>query len=122
MNFWFVSCAPCIAEIPNLNRLYDMTKDSPDFHFFAITYEPEANAKEAIRKYDIRFPVLLTSPKEAQRLTYGRGYPTSMVLDREGRIHSILSGGSPNPESDFESYWKQEMDKILRGDSLSESI
>jgi thiol-disulfide isomerase/thioredoxin len=120
MNFWFIACAPCIAEIPNLNRLYDMMKDNPDFHFFAITYEKEAQAKEAIKKYDIRFPVLLVSPNEAQQLTFGRGYPTNMVLDKEGKIYSILSGGSLKPGPELELYWKQEIEKLLNGDSLIE--
>ncbi len=31
LSFWFESCAPCIAEIPNLNRLYSMTKDNSGF-------------------------------------------------------------------------------------------
>ena len=31
LNLWFMSCAPCIAEIPHLNRLYDMMKNSPSF-------------------------------------------------------------------------------------------
>src|SRR5690349_10846086 len=41
LNFWFLSCAPCIAEIPNLNRLYENTKNLPGFAFYTITYEPE---------------------------------------------------------------------------------
>jgi thiol-disulfide isomerase/thioredoxin len=121
INIWFVSCAPCIAEIPNLNRLYDMMKGNPDVQFFAITYEPEAQAKEAIRKYDIHFPVLLTSYIEAQQLTFGRGYPANMVLDRAGRIHTVLSGGSPDPDHGFELFWKLEIEKILKGDTLIEA-
>lgn len=120
LNFWFVSCAPCIAEIPNLNRLYNMMKDSSDFQFFAITWESEAKAKEAIEKYNIHYPVLLISPNEARQLTFGRGYPTSMVLDKEGKIRSILSGGSSEPVSGFELYWKQEIEKLLKGYSLIE--
>jgi len=117
INLWFVSCPPCIAEIPNLNRLYDMMKDSPDFQVFAITWESEANAKEAIQKYDIHFPVLLTSGGEALKLTFGRGFPADIVLDKEGKMRSILSGGSLNPGAGFELYWKQEIEKLLKGDS-----
>lgn len=119
LNFWFIACAPCIAEIPNLNRLYDITKDSLGFQFFAITWESQEKVKEAIKKYDIRFPVLLTSPKESQQLTFGRGYPTNMVLDRQGKIYSILSGGSTKPDDGFESYWREEIRKVLSGNNTS---
>jgi len=97
-----------------------MMKDSSDFQFFAITWESEAHAKEAIKKYDIHVPVLLISPREARQVTFGRGYPTSMVLDRDGKIRSILSGGPLKPGPRFESYWKQEIEKLLKGDSSIE--
>jgi len=120
VNFWFVNCPPCIAEMPNLNRLYDMMKGSSEFQFFAITWEPEARARDAIEKYGIHFPVLLISPSEARQLTFGRGYPTSMIQDKEGKMHCMLSGGSLTPGNGFESYWKQEIDKVLKGDTLIE--
>lgn len=121
VNLWFISCEPCIAEIPNLNRLYDVLKDSLDFQFFAITWEPEIRAKEAIKKYNIRFPVLsLASPREAMQLTFGKGFPTNIILDKQGKIRSIISGGSLSPGTGFESYWKQEMEKVLKGNTLIE--
>lgn len=117
INLWFISCLPCIAEIPNLNRLYDMMKSRTDFQFFAITYESETDVREAIKKYDIRFPVLLISGKEAMKLTFGSGFPANIVLDKEGKMRFLLSGGSLNPDSSgFELYWKQEIEKLLKGD------
>lgn len=121
LNFWYVGCAPCIAEMPNLNRLYEMTKDNPDVQFFSITWEPEAHVREAIKKYDIRFPVLLTSPMDIRQLTFARGYPTNMVVDTKGRVYSFLSGGLLTPGPEFEIYWKLQIEKILRGDTLMAS-
>jgi thiol-disulfide isomerase/thioredoxin len=112
-NLWFTACPPCIAEIPNLNRLYDLLKDSADFQFFSITWEQEARAKETIRKYGIRYPVLFVSPTEARLLTFGRGYPTNMIIDNGGIIRWILSGGSSKSMKGLESYWKQEIEKLL---------
>lgn len=121
INFWFLSCVPCIAEIPSLNRLYNKVKGNLNFQFFTITYESEEHVKEAIKKYDIHFPVLMVSPLEVRELIFERGYPTSMVLDGKWKIRSILSSGSttePGPE--FELYWSKEMNKVLRGDTLIE--
>jgi peroxiredoxin len=119
VNFWYLGCAPCIVEIPNLNRLYLMTKDNSDVQFFSITWEPESHVKEAIKKYDIRFPVLMTSPGDIHQLTFARGYPVNMVLDRKGRVYSFLSGGSLTPGSEFELYWNREIGKIVRGDTAT---
>jgi len=86
-----------------------------NFQFFAITWEPEARAKEAIKKYDIHYPVLsLDTPRTGMKLTFGKGFPTNMVLDKEEKIRSFLSGGSLSPGTGFESYWKQEIETVLR--------
>ncbi len=47
-------------------------------------------------------------------LTFGRGYPTNLILDNEGKVYFILSGGSSNPEPGLELYWKQHIKKLLR--------
>lgn len=113
INLWFISCPPCIAEIPNLNRLYESMKDSTEFQFFAITRESELSVKEAIHKYGIRFPVLLTSDSTSFKLTFGNGYPANMVLNSNGEIQFILSGGSLKPTPNWEFYFKREILKIL---------
>jgi peroxiredoxin len=112
INLWFISCPPCIAEIPNLNRLYGMMKDSSDFQFFAITMEPESKLKDAIAKYDIHFPVLMTTHKTTTLLTFGRGYPTSFIVDKEGKVCSSVSGGSLKPGPELETYFMQEIEKL----------
>jgi peroxiredoxin len=114
VNLWFTNCPPCIAEIPGLNRLYSLMKDSLGFQFIAITWDPESRAKATIKKYEIQFPVLMVTPKEALQLTFGRGYPTNMVVDKDGIIRSTLSGGITNPESRFDLYWRAEIEKLLR--------
>ena len=45
INFWFTRCAPCIDEMPVLNKIKEKYKD--DFNFIAITYEK----KEDVEKY-----------------------------------------------------------------------
>jgi thiol-disulfide isomerase/thioredoxin len=115
MNFWFSSCEPCIIEIPNLNRLYQMVKGDPNVQFFAITWDTEEQAKETIKKYNIEFPVLIISQTEANKVNFGRGYPTNMVLDKKGQIRSVLSGGSRNAGSEFEKYWDREIDRAFVG-------
>jgi thiol-disulfide isomerase/thioredoxin len=117
LNFWYLSCAPCIAEVPNLNRLYDLTKKKADVQFFAITWESQDKVKEAIKKYNIRFPILMTSPKDIRKLTFARGYPVNMVLDRKGKIYAFMSGGQMNPGKEFELYWKYKIGKVVAGDT-----
>ena len=112
VNVWFISCPPCIAEIPNLNRLYAMMKDSSDVQFFAITMEPESRLKEAIAKYGIHFPVFMTTRKTSDQLTFGRGYPTNLIVDQEGKVRFLASVGSLNPGPEVETYFMEEIEKL----------
>ena len=98
-----------------------MVKGNPDVQFFAITWDTKAQANETIKKYNIQFPVLIIPEIEASQVTFGRGYPTNMVLDKKGKIRSILSAGSQNAGNEFEKYWNREIDKILRGDTSTVS-
>lgn len=113
-NLWYLSCAPCIAEIPNLNRLYSMVEKNAKVQFFAITFESETNVRAAIEKYGIRYPILLTTAKELRMMNFGIGYPTSMVLDQDGKVFKIISGGLLNPGPEFELYWNWQIQNSTR--------
>ncbi len=56
-------------------------------------------------------------PIETTQLTFGRGYPTNMLVDKEGKIRVVLSGGL---SAGAEFYWKQEIEKLLKRHSLNE--
>lgn len=119
LNFWFSGCMPCIEEMPNLNKLYAMVKNKSGVQFFSITWDAEETVKETIKKYNIEFPVLITSPTEADELNFGRGYPTTMVLDKKGQIRSVLSFGAADTGSGFEKYWYREIDRTLTGNAFT---
>jgi thiol-disulfide isomerase/thioredoxin len=117
VNFWFESCHPCIAEIPMLNRLYNLYKDTASFQFYAITFETKENAERAMKKYNIQYPILLLLHDSAQVLNFKLGYPTNMILNKEGKISYITVGGSLDAkESDqmIEKYFIPELQKLLK--------
>lgn len=117
VNFWFESCHPCITEIPMLNRLYSLFKDTPGFQFYAITFETKENAERAVKNYGIEYPVLLVSYGSVQVLNFKAGYPTNMILDREGKVNFCTNGGLSNPElADrlVDKYFKPGLEKLLK--------
>lgn len=120
LNFWFAGCPPCIAEIPQLNRLYNMFKDSAGVQFYSITYETEENAKRAVSKYGINYPVLLVSPDVATLLKFGWGYPTNIILDGKGIIRYSLTGGSTEKAKEIDEYFKPGVKRLLKGGPWTE--
>lgn len=113
LNLWFADCAPCIEEIPYLNRLYQMFKDSAAFQLYAMTFENKETAMQIIDKYEIKFPILLASQKTVRSLTFGRGFPTNIILDSLGKVQ-IIYGGIKYPKSEVDVFFKNELDKLLQ--------
>lgn len=90
-----------------------MFKDSTGFEFYSITYETKEKAMDFVNKYGVDFPVLLVSHDTAKLLNFGRGYPTNMVLDSQGKVHSIYSG-IRYPDKEVGGYFKPELEKLLK--------
>lgn len=93
INFWFEGCHPCMAEMEALNELFNKMK-SKDFIFISVTWENKEVIKRVKEKYALDFEVFSTSGKECQRLNFGCGYPTTIVLDKTGILKYWCSGGS----------------------------
>ncbi|HEX6168693.1 MAG TPA: TlpA disulfide reductase family protein [Chitinophagaceae bacterium] len=111
LNFWFAACQPCIEEIPQLNRLYHLFKDSSDIKFFALTFETREASLKFVKKYNVKFPILLVSKETIKTLLLKRGYPTNMVIDSNRSVHTITHGFK-NPDH-FVLYFKRELEKLL---------
>ena len=93
INFWFEACPPCIAELAALNELYKKFSASKYFEFISFTYEKPERILLLKKKYHIRYKVASVTRQECYRLNQNNGFPTSIVLDREGTIKDLFTGG-----------------------------
>ncbi len=84
LNFWATWCAPCIAEMPSLQRLRDETADL-DVQFGFITSEDPPLVRQFVEKRGIDLPIYILEgdPPECFK---GRAIPATFVLDKGGRI------------------------------------
>ena len=58
LNFWFTACKPCIAEIPELNEVYEKYKNDTNVVFASITFEKKEKVDTFLKKYPIKYPVV----------------------------------------------------------------
>ena len=93
INFWFQYCEPCVAEFDALNDLYRKFKDNPAFRFISFTSDSPNDAKESVKKYKLSFPVCPVSEQECFRLNQNQGFPTTIIIDKAGRMAFLKSGG-----------------------------
>lgn len=86
-TFWFKNCAPCLSEFDELNELYSHFANDTNVVFVAITFDKKEDIKDVLEKYKITFPVAtVPSRDEAYRMNYGKGFPSVVLLDKQGKI------------------------------------
>ncbi|MBU2089101.1 MAG: TlpA family protein disulfide reductase [Alphaproteobacteria bacterium] len=96
VNLWATWCAPCVEEMPDLDRL-QATLGGADFQVLAVSSD-RGGAKQVQPFYDRlglkNLPVYLDPKTELTRALGTRGLPTSILIDREGRMVGQLVGAA----------------------------
>jgi peroxiredoxin len=89
IDFWSTTCKPCIAEMPELVKLWEKYKKD-DFIMLAIAGDgPDTIAKvrSIVSDKKMTFPVLLDEETEVLDIYNPKGeMPHTVVIDRKGRI------------------------------------
>ncbi len=93
LNFWSTLCSPCTAEMPSLNRLYAMLKDS-GLQVISIAIDSsDKPVREYVARNNIGFTVLLDQDRGVFFDDYaGPSLPATYLIDRSGMIVEKFSG------------------------------
>ena len=106
LNFWATWCAPCIDELPSLQRLQALR---PDIQVVAVSIDDDADAyNKFLQQYSIN---LLNARDGTQgaNLKYGSvRVPETFLIDRQGNIRRKFIGPQEWTNSEIMNY----LDKI----------
>ncbi|SMH45199.1 Thiol-disulfide isomerase or thioredoxin [Rathayibacter oskolensis] len=96
VNFWYASCAPCRAEAPDLESVNAEFADQ-DVSFVGVNVRDQAPTAAAFAEtYGISYPSIVDVDSSVQLAFTGEvppnAVPTTIVLDREGRVASRILG------------------------------
>jgi thiol-disulfide isomerase/thioredoxin len=99
INFWFVGCPPCRAEIPDLNGIVEHYKDNKDVVFIAVCLDDADRIRQYIAINPFYYHIIDNGRYISEK--YGvHLYPTNLVVNKEGRVaFSSVSNQSSN------AYW-----------------
>lgn len=92
LNFWFTSCAPCIQEMPRLNKLTEQYK-SKDVVFLGLTFNKAQEVQAFLKEHAYRY-TLLPSSHETDLKYNVASWPASFVIDRNGKFKAIMGSMS----------------------------
>ena len=97
VNFWFAACPPCRYEAPDLAEISE--KYAADgVQFLGINvYDEREVANSFEREFAIQYPSILDVSTGELRLAFSgqlppNGVPTTIIVDRSGRVAARLSG------------------------------
>lgn len=92
VNFWASWCPPCLIEMPGMERLARKLEGRPFVVLAVNVGESEFKAHKALRMLNFTQPVLLDRDGKAAKDWRVAVYPTSFIVDQEGRIRYEVLG------------------------------
>ncbi len=92
INFWATWCAPCIAEMPSIDKLYQSYKDNDDIVFLIVDVDNKiVKSEEFMVKRKLGLPVHVPLG-EIPKHWLGSSIPTTVILDKYGQIATRHEG------------------------------
>ena len=102
INFWATWCGPCRQEMPLLNRLHEQYRKA-GFTLLGVNVDdkPQA-AQDMARQLGVGFPVLFDHDKQVSRRYDVDAMPSTLIIDRDGKVRYIHLGFRPGYEARYE--------------------
>lgn len=92
LNIWATWCPPCIAEMPNIQRLYDKVgSDKIAFVMLSVDEGGLEKVKKFIDKKGYTFPVYMPAGSFPQEF-YSNAIPTTFIISPDGKIVAKQEG------------------------------
>src|SRR5262249_22228848 len=89
-------CSPCKEEIPIYNQLYDAFKGR-DINIVGIAVESSpSDISSKVRQLNIKYPVLVGGNEAYRAFGHVRGFPTTFVIGKDGKVYKRYVGTVPN--------------------------
>ena len=108
LNFWFIGCPPCMAEIPKLNDLREKFKTNDDVVFVALTADNEHAVKRFLAQQKFDYDMITDAGATLDGFRF-KGYPKNIVIGKDGKI--VYWRSTIHAWEKFESVIKAELEK-----------
>lgn len=104
VDFWFMGCSPCKAEMPHLERIAREMEDK-NIQFISLSLDPEGTMYESWKEFiakkgdetlNLNLPGGFRSPIVKEYLI--KGVPRILIVDKEGRIVDAYAKRPSDPK------------------------
>lgn len=106
LNFWATWCPPCIAEMPNIQSLYERFKSNKNISFLMISLDEDPDkARKFIERKGFTFPVYLLNGRRPA-IFQSSTIPTTYVINKSGVLVVEKQGMANYNTSSFRTFLK----------------
>ncbi|RQO70995.1 hypothetical protein DBR40_17295 [Pedobacter sp. KBW01] len=85
INFWFEKCPPCLAEMPELNKLATEYRKK-GIRFIGITHDTPMRTKLFQKRNGYQYEIVSLTQDEIRKLNINHGFPSNILVGRDGKI------------------------------------
>ena len=95
LDFWGSWCGWCIKGIPDMKKVYAKYKNKVEFVGVDCN-DTEEKWKDAVKEHELPWLHVRNEGKPDVSAMYAvTGYPTKIIIDKEGKINKVVVGESP---------------------------
>ena len=106
LNLWATWCPPCVAEMPDINNLYNEV-NSDDIVFVMLSRDKEfKTAIDFASRKDYQFPIYSQATSLPQ-VFQSNSIPTTFIISPEGKIVAKRSGMAKYNSEEFRQFLKE---------------
>jgi peroxiredoxin len=110
VNFWATWCGPCRQEMPLLNQLHQKYQGS-GFTLLGINVDDDSRkAISLANQLGVSFPVLLDGDKIVSKLYDLRSMPSTLLIDRDGKLRYLHQGY----QAGYEALYEKQIRELLK--------
>lgn len=92
VNFWGTYCPPCVAEMPDLQKTYEILKND-GFVIYSINAEESPQKVQAFAKeHGITFPIVISEDATVNPVFALKHMPTTWFIDQDGVFRGRIEG------------------------------
>lgn len=101
INWWATWCAPCLEEMPGLNRLVEDYGDHSDIVFLAIARNTVAQLESFFETREFAYQQAIFN--HATTKIFGGAYPRNVIVDAHGMVVFDELGGAEHQADKIEA-------------------
>ena len=88
---WYIHCAACIKEFPEVNKLVEKYKDRKDILFISLAEDTPEQLKVFLARKPLSYSVIPNMKEYMNEALQLNAFPTHFILNKEGSIAKVLN-------------------------------